>query len=66
MFGGSIKTSSLNMVNYSNGKFPYPMEKLYSEFHTPRAVQSGKSPTLSEGGGGGLRVSLDGSIRALA
>ena len=45
---------SLNNVHYSNEKFPYPRGKLYSEFPTPRAVQSGKSPTLSLGGPSGF------------
>ena len=30
---------------------PYPKRKLYSEFSTPLAVQSGRSLTLSGGGG---------------
>ena len=37
-FGGPWRPPGLNMVNYSNGKFPYPRGKLYSEFSTPRAV----------------------------
>ena len=51
-----------NGCNYSNRKFPYPRGKLYSEFPTPGAVRSGKSPTLSRGT---LGVSLDNPITHL-
>ena len=57
--GGLLRPPGLNGVNYSNGKFPLPPGKLYSKFPTPRAVQSGKSPTQP---GGTLRVSLDSPI----
>ena len=55
----NIRPLSLNRVNYSNGKFLYPWGKLYSEFPTLQAVQSGKFSTLSRGA---LGVSLDSPI----
>ena len=47
--GSRSRPPGLNTVNYSNRKFPYSRRKLYSEFPTPRAVQSGKSLTLTRG-----------------
>ena len=54
----SIGLSGLNSVNYSNGNSPYSWEKLYSEFPSPRAVQSGKCPTFSQRWGS-LVISVD-------
>ena len=57
LWGGPKRPPDLKRVNYSNGKFPYPEEKLYSKFSTPRGVQSGKSLTFSQLGT--LMVSLE-------